>query len=126
MQIKFFSIANIKPTLLAQVCLFFSAPPVVCQSFNAEVVKYTSFCEVSKEKLVETDTIAVQINNREGEMYSNISLSYSKSSSISSIDAWIENSEGRRIRSLKKVKSMTGAIFQKFHFLKITTVNIFN
>jgi hypothetical protein len=72
------------------------------QSFDAEVLRYTSLCYVDKEKLTQTDTITIQINNRAGDKYTKISIPYSKLEKVSGIEAWIEESNGSVVRNLKK------------------------
>jgi hypothetical protein len=90
---------------LLYLCLiihFFPIQEVFSQKFDAEVVKYTTLCEVEKDKLTQTDSITIQINNRVGDEYTEISIPYSKNEKVSDLDAWIENMDGTRIRSLKK------------------------
>ena len=71
------------------------------QSFDAEILRYTTFCEVDKEKLTQTDSITIQINNRAGDKYNNISIPYSKLEKVSGIEAWIEEANGKVVRNLK-------------------------
>lgn len=75
---------------------------VSAQNFDAEVVKYSTLCVVEKDKLTQTDSITIQINNRVGDGYTEISIPYSKTEKVSDIDAWIENMEGTKVRVLKK------------------------
>lgn len=72
------------------------------QKFDAEVVKYTTLCEAEKDKLIQTDSIMIQINNRVGDKYTEISIPFSKTEKISDVDAWIENLDGTKVRVLKK------------------------
>lgn len=72
------------------------------QNFDAEVLRYDKVCEVTPGKLVTTNHITIQINNRFGDNYAEISLPYSKISKLSDIDAYIEDMTGKRIRDLKK------------------------
>ncbi len=75
---------------------------VSAQKYDAEVVKYTTTCEAEKDKLIQTDSVTIQINNRIGEKYTEISIPFSKTEKISDIDAWIENMDGITVRVLKK------------------------
>lgn len=68
---------------------------------NCEVVKYSTLCELKNNKLVQTDTIILQINNRTGEKYSEIEIPYSKILKVSDIEGWIEDANGKLVRKLK-------------------------
>lgn len=72
------------------------------QSFDAEIIKYATFCEVDKDKLTQIDTVTIQVNNRNGDNYTNITIPYSKSEKVSDLEAWIEDMNGNKIRDLKK------------------------
>ena len=82
--------------------IFFKAKDVSAQKFDAEVVKYTTLCEAEKDRLTQTDSITIQINNRVGEKYTEISIPFSKTEKIWDIEAWIENMDGTIVRVLKK------------------------
>ncbi len=71
------------------------------QSFDAEVVRYTSLYEIDKDKLIATDSVTIQVNNRSGDKYTEVSIPYSKSEKISDIEAWIEDMNGKKVRELK-------------------------
>jgi hypothetical protein len=74
---------------------------VYCENPACEVVNYVSSCEIKNDKLTETDTIVIQINDRTGERYTNVSIPYSKSQKISDLNAWIEDANGKIVRKLK-------------------------
>jgi hypothetical protein len=89
--------------LLLSILSFLILPfDVFSQNFDAEVVKYDRVCEVTTGKLVTTNYITIQINNRFGDSYAEISLPYSKINKLSDVDAYIEDMNGKRIRDLKK------------------------
>ncbi|TCN63875.1 DUF3857 domain-containing protein [Acetobacteroides hydrogenigenes] len=92
---------NISPYLPLLLLLSLWGSRAQCQPHNAEVVKYNSICVVEAGKFSQIDTIIIQINNRIGEDYTHVAIPYSKTYKISDIDAWITNSAGNRIRSLK-------------------------
>jgi len=71
------------------------------QHYDAEVIKYTTLCVADKEKTIQTDSVILQINNRAGDIYTEISLPYSKFERISNIVGWIETIDGIKIRELK-------------------------
>jgi hypothetical protein len=70
-------------------------------AIDCEVLKHSTVCEIINDKLVQTDSIILQINNRNGENYTDISIPYSKSEKISGIEGWIEDETGRKVRTLK-------------------------
>jgi len=84
------------------ILLFLLIRVASAQKFDAEVIKYTTLCEVEKDKLTQTDSIIIQINNRVGDEYTEVSIPYSKNEKVSDLDAWIENMNGTKIRGLKK------------------------
>jgi len=69
---------------------------------DSEVLKYISRCELHGYMLTQIDTIVIQVNNRNGEKYSDISIPYSKISKIAEIDGWIIDPNGKKVRTLKK------------------------
>lgn len=74
----------------------------IAQSYDAEVINYTSICEIDKEKLTKTDSITIQINNRSGDKYTEVNIPYSKTERVSKLEAWIELLNGAIVRTLKK------------------------
>ncbi len=72
------------------------------QQFDAEILSYSTHCEVKNNKLTESNSVIIQINNRVGDRYSDISIPYSKTDDLSDIEAWIEDMDGKKVRSLKK------------------------
>jgi hypothetical protein len=86
---------------LLLLLLFLIIKEVSAQKYDAEIVKYSTFCEVGTNRLVQTDSVAIQINNRAGDKYTEISIHYSKNEKVSDLDGWIENSDGTKVRSLK-------------------------
>ncbi len=75
---------------------------VIAKSPPCEVVQYTTVCEVNRGKLLTTDTIIFQINNRSGEKYTEISLPYTSISAVGGLEAWIEDDRGQIVRKLRK------------------------
>jgi len=93
---------SIKKFNACVILLFILIQVASAQKFDAEVVKYATLCEVEKDKLTQTDSITIQINNRVGDEYTEISIPYSKNEKVSDLNAWIENMNGTKIRGLKK------------------------
>ncbi|HLO58062.1 MAG TPA: DUF3857 domain-containing protein [Bacteroidales bacterium] len=68
---------------------------------NCEVLKFVSRSQVSNNRLSQTDSIIIQINNRSGEKYCEITLNSGKSNPVTNLTAWIEDANGNVIRYLK-------------------------
>jgi hypothetical protein len=81
---------------------------------HCEVVKYHTNIVLSDDKLTRTDSVIIRINDRNGEMYSKISIPFNKNRKLSDLSVWIETVDGRKIRELKKseftVKSAVDAM----------------
>lgn len=91
-----------KLLFICLVVLFIFNQKSYSQSLDAEVLRYSSSCDVTSGKLIQTDSLTIQINNRVGDKYTEISIPYSKNDKISDLEAWIENMDGSRVRTLKK------------------------
>jgi len=83
------------------ILLNLSVEKVISQNFDAEVIKYTTFCEFERNNLAQTDSVIFQINNRAGDLYTDISIPFSEYDKVSEIDGWIENMNGTKVRNLK-------------------------
>ena len=93
---------NIKLLLISFLLLSCIFKLGISQKFDAEGIKYSTFCEISKDKYTITDSAIIQINNRFGEKYTEVEIPYSQLVKVSNIDAWIENMDGTKVRSLEK------------------------
>ncbi len=71
------------------------------QNYDAEVLQYTSCCEVVKNKLIQTDSFTIQINNRLGDDYTQVSIPYSDLYKVSGISASLWTIDGEVINVLK-------------------------
>lgn len=76
--------------------------PAISQSTDAVVLHYKTFCEVKDNRLQQTDSVSIQINNRLGDTYTKISIPFSTENRLSDLSAWIEDTKGNKIRELKK------------------------
>lgn len=72
------------------------------QKYVAEVIDYSTSCEVSSNRLTTTEFMTIIINNRAGDEYGIFHIPYSKNVEISNLNAWIEDVDGNVIRKLKK------------------------
>ena len=84
------------------------------QKYDAELINQQTVIEVSDGKLVETNFFEIQINNRSGDKYTEISIPFNKLNKVSDIDASISDNYGIEVKKLKKsdiiVKSENSAI----------------
>jgi len=101
----------------------FAASGINAQEFDAEVINQSNRYEVSKEKLVVIDSICIQINNRLGDRFAEIEIPYSKDEKLSNLDAWIEDLNGFKVRSIKKSEiieknAISNISFYEDHFVK--------
>ncbi len=84
------------------ISFLFLAPGLFSQSFNAEVITDKSSYIVKHDILRESHFMAIKINNLEGDKYAEIRIPYLKENPVSHIEAWIEDINGKRIRTLTK------------------------
>jgi len=93
---------NILLLSLKSLFLIINVQPIYSTTPDCEVIKYIKYCEVKNNKLFQTDTLIIQINNRTGEKYTDIEIPYSKNSKVSNIEGWIEDISGNVVRTLKR------------------------
>jgi|WetSurMetagenome_2_1015567.scaffolds.fasta_scaffold06333_6 hypothetical protein len=94
---------------------------------NCEVVRYVTCCEISNERLLRTDTIVIQINDRSGEVYTDeLKIYYSNDNPITDFSAWIEDKNGQMVRTLKKKETTeantVSSIFYSDNFTRSFTL----
>lgn len=101
---------NSQPACMIRFRYLFLLIPFAFKSFafilavepDAEIRLYSATCDVRDDKLTQTDTIIIQINNRNGEEYCDVEISFDKSEPLSRFSAWISDTNGVVIRELKK------------------------
>ncbi len=81
--------------------IFFS---LVCfaQSYNAELITQRTNIRISNGKLVKELFYELQINNRAGDRYSEISIPFSSISMVSKIEAYVKGRNGNIVKKLRK------------------------
>lgn len=97
---------------LALVAIVTNAQPSDLQ--NCEVIKYSTNIVLSDTRLSVTDSVVILINNRNGEKYTRVSVPFDKNTKLSGLSVWIETTDGKKTRELKKsefqVKSAVDAM----------------
>jgi len=68
---------------------------------DSEILKYSTYIEISNNKIQQTDSIIIRINNRSGEEHAEVSISYNKDNPVSGLSAWITDRNGAIVRHLK-------------------------
>ena len=93
------------------------------QQYSAKVLKYITVCTAEKNKTTQTDSVIIQINNREGDHYTEIIIPYYQSEKVSNIFGWIENVDGKKVRDLKSSEitdrnAISNTSLYEDHFIK--------
>lgn len=88
--------------LITTIVIFATAHLAFSQSINAELVKHETNITINNSKLTKKVTIEIQINNRDGEEYTKISIPNSGINKVSNINAYIKDKNGNIIKKLKK------------------------
>jgi hypothetical protein len=92
---------------------------------DCKVLNLLTSIELRDGKLLETDTVIIQINTRSGEEFTNISLPYSKNLKISKINGWIEDINGNKIRELKNSEIKDKSEFSDLSFYEDNFIKTF-
>lgn len=74
---------------------------------DAEVINYSTRVELKGTVLSYQVYVSIQVNSREGEDYTYVSIPFNKGNSIKGLDAWISSADSNVIRRLKKSEIKT-------------------
>lgn len=92
-----------KKTSFLLACMFFF--PWICvsgETFRSEILKSTIHFEIKGNKLIRTDSVLLQVNERMGDHDAEFGFAYSKGDKVDVLYAQIEDVSGNVIRKLKK------------------------
>lgn len=84
------------------ILFIFSIEIFAAQNKNAELIAYNTKVNINNSKLTRFLSYEIQINNRAGEQYSEVSIPFSSLVKVSNIHAFIKTPEGKIIKKLSK------------------------
>ena len=91
-----------KHLLSITLLLYIAFPSINAQNdYRSEIVRTVSYIELKGDKLIQTDSTTIQINERMGDHDAKVARVYSKGDKVSYGDAWIEDMNGKIVRKLK-------------------------
>lgn len=89
------------------ICIIYSLLSVPAllsarESFRSEIVESSFYYEIKGNKLIRTDSVVLQINERMGDRDADFGFDYSKGDKVDIVYAQIEDMNGNIIRKLKR------------------------
>lgn len=94
-----------KLLIAAAISVCFSA----ANAQPCQIIEYNVSCSVEGPKLTEEKQVVLQINNREGEQFSSVTINYSKNDKLSNIEGGILDRHGNLVRKLKSGEITTSS-----------------
>lgn len=95
---KFF----ISPKCLFLASLIIYTHETFSQQYKAVLISQQTVIEASEGKLNQTNFFEIQVNNRSGDKYAEISIPFSKMYKVSDIEASVSDFAGNEVQKLKK------------------------
>lgn len=91
-----------KRRLFTLLCSFISMMPLLLKAWNhpAEIVNYSVSCMVKEGKLISEYEMLVQVNNRAGEQFADISIAVDGTEKLKGLVVTLTDTLGRTIREL--------------------------
>lgn len=86
---------------IAIILFLFCFSYLSAQLPHSEKISLVSNYQIKDNKLIRTDSVVIQVNDRMGDSATEIGIPYSKSDKLTINDAWIEDLNGNIIRKLK-------------------------
>ncbi|MFV0467941.1 MAG: DUF3857 domain-containing protein [Dysgonomonas sp.] len=74
---------------------------LTAQDDNSEIISSVSYIQLKGDKLIRTDSVVLQINDRKGDDEAQIEIFYSKGDKVSIESAYITDQSGNIVRKLK-------------------------
>lgn len=83
--------------------LFVAGFSLICnaQQYSAELIRQQTTIEIKNEKLIQTYSFHIQINNRNGDQYAEVAIPFNKMNKIFGIEAFILDNTGKKVQELK-------------------------
>lgn len=106
-------------------CLFIIPILDSIQATDCEIISYECHNTIIKNKLIQKNSYCIQINNRNGERLTNISIPYSASNKITNLSAHLEDIFGNQIRKIKKSEISTRSAISDFSLYEDDFVKYF-
>ena len=94
-------------------------------SQDAVINKKNTQISLEDKKLITTKTVEIQINNRKGDRFTEISIAFSKLNKISKLIAYITDKDGKIINKLKSSDIKERSLMQDFSFFEDNYVKEF-
>jgi hypothetical protein len=111
------TLALVNPITYAGLCT---------NSNDAVVVEYSTKVEIENNRRTVTTSYLIQVNNKNGERYTGVSIPYSSINKINSINANIQDISGNVIKKLSKADITSRSNIADFSFYEDEYVKEFN
>lgn len=87
--------------ILFPLYLIFFPWLIYCQSSDAELISRKTEVIISNGKLTQKEYFEIKINNRNGEEFTKVTVPFSKTYKVNSLEAFIKDWKGDVVRKLK-------------------------
>lgn len=108
---------------LFAILLSFWSVSVAQSQHSCEVARFVEHVEFKNKKLVQIDTVVLQVNARQGERYTEVKIPFSDNKKLSELKVWLEDAEGKLLRVVGKDEIgeqslVAGSVLYQDDFLK--------
>ncbi len=85
---------------------------------DAEIVEYKTQIQYTGKKLVKKETYVLKINNRRGDDYTQITIPYQKTQSISKLEGSVYDANGKRVSVLNKKNVLDRSAYSRYFYVE--------